>query len=148
MPFKYIQFNPYYGDLCLDFINIYTRMGFTLIGTPLLEKSRQATVTAIKECVIKKGIAQGTELLIERDKFKMGNLDTLMYINDKLIKIEANLEAFLKRVDRQYTETNDNQSQVWEVRSIDGNQTLDKFISRFKWNDSKFPRSMALNKIL
>ena len=45
-------------------------------------------------------------------------------------------------------EVNDNQSAVWEVKSIDGNQPLDKFIYRFKWNDSKFPRSMALNKIL
>ena len=62
-------------------------MGFTLIGAPLLEKSRQATATAIKECVIKKGVAQGAELLIDKDKFKMGNLDTLMYINDKLIKV-------------------------------------------------------------
>lgn len=39
-------------------------MGFTLIGAPLLEKSRQATVTGIKECVIKKGVAQGIELLV------------------------------------------------------------------------------------
>ncbi len=39
-------------------------MGFILIGAPLLEKSRQATVTGIKEGVIKKGVAQGSELLI------------------------------------------------------------------------------------
>ena len=78
-------------------------MGFTLIGTPLLEKSRQATITAIKDCIIKKGSAEGSELFIEKEKFKMGNLDTLMYINDKLIKVEATLEAFLKRIDRQFT---------------------------------------------
>lgn len=62
-------------------------MGFLLIGTSLIDKSRQATITGIKDCVIKKGIAQGSELLIERDKFKMGNLDTLMFVNDKLLKV-------------------------------------------------------------
>lgn len=78
----------------------------------------------------------------------MGNLDTLMYINDKLIKVEATLEAFLKRIDRQFTELNDNKPEAWEVKSIDGNQTLEKFIYRFKWNDSKFSRSLTLNKII
>jgi V-type H+-transporting ATPase subunit C len=78
----------------------------------------------------------------------MGNLDTLMYVNDKLLKVESTIEAFLKRIDRQFTELNDNQPVVWEIKSIDGNQTLNKFIYRFKWNDSKFPRSYTLNKIL
>lgn len=35
-------------------------MGFLLIGTSLIDKSRQATITGIKDCVIKKGIAQGS----------------------------------------------------------------------------------------
>jgi hypothetical protein len=39
---------------------IYNLMGFLLIGTSLIDKSRQATITGIKDCVIKKGIAQGS----------------------------------------------------------------------------------------
>ena len=136
-----------YGCICLYYLYIL-RMGFTLIGAPLLEKSRQATINSIKDVIVKKGLAQGGELLIERDKFKTGNLDTLMYINDKLIRVEAALEAFLKRVDRQYLELNDNQPMTWTVKSLEGQQSLDKFIYRFKWNDSKFPRTMPLNKIV
>ena len=62
-------------------------MPYFLIGTPLVENSRPATLKEIRDVVNKKGESEGTELEIDRDKFKMANLDTLMFMNDKLIKL-------------------------------------------------------------
>jgi V-type H+-transporting ATPase subunit C len=123
-------------------------MGFFLIGTPLIENSKPATIKEIREIVSKKGVGDGAELNIERDRFKMGNLDTLMFMNDKLIKLESNVESLLKKIDRQFLDLNDQVGHKWEIKCADGLVALDKFISRFKWNDSRFPRSHPLNKLV
>lgn len=88
-------------------------MGFFVIGTPLIENSRAATIKEIREIVSKKGVGDGSELNIERDKFKMGNLDTLMFMNDKLIKLESNVESLLKKLDRQFLDLNEQTSHKW-----------------------------------
>lgn len=61
----------------------------------------------------KKGVGEGTEINLERDRFKMGNLDTLMFMNDKLIKLENNLESLLKKVDRQFLDISEQGSHKW-----------------------------------
>jgi V-type H+-transporting ATPase subunit C len=123
-------------------------MGFFLIGTPLVENSRPTTIKEIRESVSKKGVGEGTEMNLERDKFKMGNLDTLMFMNDKLIKLESNLESLLKKVDRQFLDISDQPYHKWEIKVQSGQMAPDKFLCKFKWSDSKYPRSYALNKIV
>lgn len=92
---------------------IVLSMGFFLIGAPLIENSRAATIKEIRDIVTKKGVGEGTELNIERDRFKMGNLDTLMFMNDKLIKLESNVESLLKKIDRQFLDLNEQPSHRW-----------------------------------
>ena len=70
----------------LIWCDVLINMGFFIIATPLIEKSRGGTLKEIRETVTKKGVAEGAEINIEKEKFKMGNLDTLMFMNDKLIK--------------------------------------------------------------
>jgi hypothetical protein len=41
--------------------------------------------------VIQKNLADGKELPFDRSKFKMANLDTLMFNNDRVLKLENNL---------------------------------------------------------
>jgi len=43
----------------------------------------------------------------------MGNLDTLMFMNDKLIKLESNLESLLKKVDRQFLDISEQATHKW-----------------------------------
>jgi hypothetical protein len=62
-------------------------MGFFYISAPYLEKSREATHREITDVVLKKSIADGKEIFIDRKKFKLANLDTLMLVNDKLLKL-------------------------------------------------------------
>lgn len=62
-------------------------MGFFYISAPYLEKSREATNREVNEVVLRKNLAEGKELTtIDRTKFKLANLDTLMSSNDKILK--------------------------------------------------------------
>ena len=64
-------------------------------------------------------MAEGRELPFDRSKFKMANLDTLMFSNDKVLKLENNVEGFLKKVDKQYCELEEKQLHDWYVRGGD-----------------------------
>lgn len=122
-------------------------MGFFYISAPYLEKSREATHREITDVVLKKSIADGKEIYIDRNKFKLANLDTLMMVNDKLIRVEAGIEAFLKKVDKQYLDLQEKNSHEWYIKSGDKEYTVAKYLYNFNWNDSKYPRSYTLPRI-
>lgn len=122
-------------------------MGFFYISAPFLEKSREATHREITDVVIKKSIADGQEVFLDRKKFKLANLDTLMMVNDKLLKLENLMESFLKKIDRQYLDLQEAQAHEWYVKSGDKDITIPKFLRSFNWNDSKYPRSYPLPRI-
>lgn len=91
-------------------------MGFFFISAPYLENNREATHREINEVVIKKSIADGKELFLDRKKFKLANLDTLMMVNDKLLKLENLVESFLKKIDRQYLDLKELQQTEWKIK--------------------------------
>ena len=122
-------------------------MGFFYISAPYLEKDRDATHREINDVVIKKSIADGKEILLERNRFKVANLDTLMLVNDKLLKLEGGLEGFLKKIDRQFLDLQEKQAHDWYVKSGDKEVSVSNFLYGFKWNDSKYPRSYPLQRI-
>lgn len=47
-------------------------------------------------------MTNGKEIYIEKAKFKMCNLDTLIHLNDQLNRIETATEGFIKKIDRLY----------------------------------------------
>lgn len=98
--------------------------------------------------VIRKNIADGKELIFDRNKFKMANLDTLMLCNDKVLKLENNVEAFLKKIDKQYCELEDKLTHDWYVRGGDREAPARRFFTEFKWNDSKYPTSSAISGLV
>lgn len=62
-------------------------MSFYYISAPYLLGSREATIKEIREGVINRGLAKGGEINLQRVQFKMANLDTLMFCNDKALKL-------------------------------------------------------------
>lgn len=78
----------------------------------------------------------------------MCNLDTLFSINDKLIKMEGNIEALLKKVDRLFLETMENPENEWFIRLGELEYTIPKYLYNFTWNESKYPRTFPLTKII
>ena len=69
--------------------------------------------------MLKKSIADGKEIFLDKRKFKLANLDTLMMVNDKLLKLENGIERFLKKVDRQYLDLQEKQSHEWYIKAAD-----------------------------
>lgn len=103
-------------------------MGFFYISAPFLEKNEEATHREINDVVIKKSIANGKQIFLEKNKFKLANLDTLMLVNDKLLKLENGIEGFLKKIDRQFLDLQEKQSHDWYVKSGNKEMLLSKFL--------------------
>lgn len=69
---------------------------------------------------MRKNLAEGKELTtIDRTKFKLANLDTLMSSNDKILKTENGIEGFLKKVDKQYLDLQNKQIHEWHLKGIE-----------------------------
>ena len=85
-------------------------MSFYYISAPELLGSREATIKEIREGVINRGLSKGGELNLKKVNFKMANLDTLMFCNDKALKLENLLEALLKKIDKQFCDLAEKQS--------------------------------------
>jgi V-type H+-transporting ATPase subunit C len=65
-------------------------------------------------------LADGRELTtIDRNKFKLANLDTLMSSNDKILKTETGIESFLKKVDKQFLDLQNKQYHEWHLKGIE-----------------------------
>lgn len=65
-------------------------------------------------------MADGRELTtIDRNKFKLANLDTLMSSNDKILKTETGIESFLKKVDKQFLDLQNKQYHEWHLKGIE-----------------------------
>ena len=78
-------------------------MVFYFISAPLLFNNEEGTKKELREVVLRNNISKGWEMLgFDKTKFKLANLDTLMFCNDKILKLENLVESFLKRIDKQF----------------------------------------------
>lgn len=46
----------------------------------------------------------------------MANLDTLMFCNDKALKLESLVESLLKKIDKQFCDLSDKGSHEWWIK--------------------------------
>lgn len=46
----------------------------------------------------------------------MANLDTLMFCNDKALKLENNIEGLIKKIDKQFLDLSEKASHEWWVK--------------------------------
>ena len=92
-------------------------MSFYYISAPYLLNSREATIKEIRENVIGKKLAkEGGEMNLKKVNFKMANLDTLMFCNDKALKMENLLEGLIKKIDKQFLDLAEKASHEWWVK--------------------------------
>lgn len=71
-----------------------------------------------------------------------------MFCNDKILKLENQVESFLKKIDKQYQDLENKQSHDWFIRSGEKEVSVGKYFSEFKWNDLKYPRNYAIPKLV
>jgi len=123
-------------------------MGFFFFATPILKESEERTWVAIKENCFRSGsmvIADGSKFTIEKDKLRLSSLDSMMALNDALVKVDAYLEGVLKKVERQIFELDPNH--VIKIETTQGKMNVLKYIQTFVWDESRFQRSKSLGDI-
>jgi V-type H+-transporting ATPase subunit C len=122
-------------------------MSFYYISAPELLGSREATIKEIREGVINRGLSKGGELNLKKVNFKMANLDTLMFCNDKALKLESLLEALLKKIDKQFCDLAEKQSHEWWVKG-EKELPVRRYFCEFVWNESKFQTDKPILHII
>lgn len=75
--------------------------------------------------------------------FKLGNLDSLMFMNEQLMKMESSTESILKKIERQYQElttgegTDNTDDSVFKVDKL----PIKDFLLKFRWSERSYPRN-------
>jgi V-type H+-transporting ATPase subunit C len=87
------------------------------------------------------------DIQLERDKFKLGSLDTMLQGLDRINKCENISENFLKRIEKIFGELVPEKSLFsFNIEAKDKGQIpIIKFVQNFSWDDIRYPRSSALN---
>lgn len=122
-------------------------MVWFVVGTPSLGKD--ATAKIVKERIDQECLGVGTkklgtiyELNFDKSKFKIGTLDMLMKLNDALGKVDIGLEALLRKIEKQGKDLNPETEM--KIETADGKMDADTYVTKFSWDDTKFPRSRSL----
>lgn len=123
-------------------------MSWFLLATPFGSTGKSAENLALKkiqsDVFQAGGKSQGEAHLIDVDKskFKIGTLDQLVKLNDALVKVDHHLETIIKKIQKQAEEISDDLK--LKVEADDDALDVPEYIKRFKWEDTKYPRSRAL----
>ena len=114
-------------------------MSFYYLSAPYLLNSREATIKEIRDSVVGRKLARdGGEINLKKVNFKMANLDTLMFCNDKALKLESITEALIKKIDKQYLDLIEKGTNEWWIKG-EKEIPIKKYVSDFSWNLSKYP---------
>eukprot|EP00826_Nyctotherus_ovalis_P029873 TRINITY_DN2369_c0_g2_i6.p1 TRINITY_DN2369_c0_g2~~TRINITY_DN2369_c0_g2_i6.p1 ORF type:complete len:349 (+),score=123.83 TRINITY_DN2369_c0_g2_i6:120-1166(+) len=124
-------------------------MIYYVLGTALIDGSEG--VTWDKVCKTGLGLEQtltnrAFKLSVEKEAFRNATVDTLIGLTDVIQKLDLNLEAIIKKVEKQHKELDP----VWNVKisTNEGDMDVLKYMQDFSWEDSKFPRSKTLPELV
>lgn len=65
-----------------------------------------------------------------------------MKLNDALGKVDVGLEALLRKIEKQGKDLNADIE--LKIETADGKMETEKYIEKYSWDDTKFPRSRSL----
>jgi len=124
-------------------------MTYYILGTSIIDGSE--AVTWEKICKVGLGIDQiltnrGFKLSIEKENFRNATVDTLIGLTEVILKLDLNLEAIIKKVEKQHRDLDP----IWDVKisTNEGDMDVFKYMKDFTWEDSKFPRSKTLVELV
>ncbi len=90
---------------------------------------------------------EGQKLKNESETFRMGNLDSLMFMNDQLIKMESSAESLLKKIERLYVELDDGVEVGSDLFKVD-KQDISSYLLRFRWSEKTYPRNKQVADLI
>jgi V-type H+-transporting ATPase subunit C len=124
-------------------------MVYFLIGSSVL-KANEETWRRIQQ---EAGVAatngangSGRPLTFEKEKFNMGNLDFLWFMENQLSKLDIQIESNLKKIEKQVEELDKTHKGFQIETREDGRKPIETYIYNFKWDDTRFPRT-NLNEV-
>jgi len=124
-------------------------MVYYLIGSSVL-KANEETWRRIQQ---EAGVAatngangSGRPLTFEKEKFNMGNLDFLWFMENQLSKLDTQIESNLKKIEKQVEELDKTHKGFQIETREDGRKPIETYIYNFKWDDTRFPRT-NLNEV-
>lgn len=82
---------------------------------------------------------------LEKGRFKIGTLDSLMELNETLAKVDQTLDSTVKKIEKQANEMykGDLRIEVTKAQQVD----VFDYIKNFSWDDNKFNRGRSLVEI-
>lgn len=95
-------------------------MVYFFMGAPFRGGNQDSVWNDISRHVLSTGLStngKGKLIQAELNRFKLGNLDSLMFINDQLLKQDIAIESLLKKVERQYLDVTEKNSFDFSIES-------------------------------
>ena len=118
-------------------------MSYWIVACSSAEKSKDYIFESLKT-----QLSQNNKLCEEVQTFdvpenlKFGSFDSLIKLVDDLSKYDSQIESVVRRVERQAQELDPNSElAIYSQRS---QATVADYVSRFKWDDMKFPRGRTV----
>lgn len=122
-------------------------MPYFFIATPYKGDEDQTKLNILNNCLSHNGksIGQLLSITVDKNKFKIGTLDSLMELNDSLGKIDMMLENTVRKVEKQAREITADED--FKIMNNDGKFEVKDYIKQFRWDDMRLPRSKSLDDI-
>ena len=119
-------------------------MVFYIVG---IQQGARSTVDTFKDAQKAiKGYGTASQLMAP-GKFRASSLDVLMFINDKLGKLDGNVENILRKIQRQFLDIKEINQHKWIITTSDGDVDQIIALQRFRWNEAKFKLDLQLPKL-
>ncbi|KRX02012.1 hypothetical protein PPERSA_07657 [Pseudocohnilembus persalinus] len=121
-------------------------MVYFFIGTPLISNDRNVTWNIINNEIFKNG-QQATAKQLGEDEIrqmKLGNLDALLHAGEQMVKLEGQVETFLRKLERQYLDINEKGHHDFTIDSKNSQCSIEQYLKNFKWEDTIVSKAQSL----
>lgn len=119
-------------------------MSYQILACHGGEQSRDALYQHLKSAVT--NVCDEVCRLEVPESLKFGSFDMLMKLMDDLQKQDTNIEAALRRIERQMMELDP--TCEFKVLFRQKTMTVESYVRSFSWDDTKFPRSRSVGENL
>jgi hypothetical protein len=119
-------------------------MSHYIVGVQQATRSAADTIRDVQRVVKNYGQAVAVNTPA---KFRATGLDVLMFVNDRLGKLEGAVDNIERKIERQFLDIKEVNSHRWVITTSDGDMDQAVAIQKFKWNESKFKLDLPLPKL-
>ena len=118
-------------------------MSYWIVACSSAEKTKDATLESLKSSiVVKQKLCEDVSMFDVPENLKFGSFDSLIKLVDDLGKFDSQAESVVRRVERQALELDSTVDLLIYTQRLQ--MGVDDYVSKFKWDDMKFPRGRSV----